>query len=57
MVIADDAPGVHGRSDGIERLNVGGIVGIRLLQHVKRRCNEQFTGFTYTRFEGRPIKV
>jgi membrane-associated phospholipid phosphatase len=57
IAIGRDAAGVHWRSDGIEGLNLGETVAIRLLQDLRRCYNEEFTGFTFRRFDGTTITI
>jgi PAP2 superfamily len=55
--IGRDAAGVHWRSDGIEGMNLGEAVAISLLKDYKETYNENFAGFTFTRFNGTSITI
>ena len=44
--------GVHYRSDGYQSLLLGEAVAISILQDQKRTYNENFQGFTFTKFDG-----
>jgi hypothetical protein len=57
IAIGRDAAGVHWRSDGMEGLNLGEAVAIRLLQDLKGCYNETFTGFSFTGFDGTPTTI
>ena len=57
IAIGRDAAGVHWRSDGIEGLNLGEAVAIHLLQDLRRCYNENFTGFSFTRFDGTTMTI
>jgi membrane-associated phospholipid phosphatase len=55
--IGRDIAGVHWRSDGIEGLNLGEEVAISFLRDYSRTYNENFAGFTFTRFNGNSITI
>jgi membrane-associated phospholipid phosphatase len=55
--IGRDTAGVHWRSDGIEGMNLGEEVAISLLKDYKETYNENFAGFTFTRFNGASITI
>jgi membrane-associated phospholipid phosphatase len=55
--IGRDTAGVHWRSDGIEGMNLGEEVAISLLKDYKETYNENFAGFTFTRFNGSSITI
>jgi hypothetical protein len=55
--IGRDTAGVHWRSDGIEGMNLGEEVAISLLKDYKETYNENFAGFSFTRFNGSPITI
>ena len=52
-----DAAGVHYRSDGIDGLLVGEQQAIALLQDSSVALNEDFSGFTLTKFDGTKIRI
>lgn len=47
-----DMAGVHWRSDGIEGMNLGEKVAIQILKDYRQTYNEDFAGFTFTKFDG-----
>jgi membrane-associated phospholipid phosphatase len=49
--------GVHWRSDGVEGMKVGEAVAISIMQDYRRTFNEDFGGFTLTKFDGTPVTV
>jgi hypothetical protein len=49
--------GVHWRSDGTESLKLGEEVAISLLQDQRKTYNEDFHGFTFTKFDGTVITI
>jgi len=52
-----DFAGVHYRSDGIEGLSLGEEVAIHVLRELMLTYNEQFEGFSFTRFNGERITI
>lgn len=50
-----NAAGVHYRSDGIEGLKLGEAIAIGILQDYRETYNENFGGFTFTKFDGTRI--
>ena len=52
-----DWAGVHYRSDGVDGLLVGEQQAIGLLQDYSRTYNEEFAGFTLTKFNGERIRI
>lgn len=52
-----DHAGVHYRSDGFEGLNLGEKIAIDVLNNESFLFNEQFAGFTLTKFDGTTITV
>lgn len=52
-----DHAGVHYRSDGAEGLNIGEQVAIDLINNSAFLFNENFDGFTLTKFDGTTIRV
>ena len=57
IALARDAAGVHFRSDSIAGLKLGEQVAIALLADYSRTYNERFDGFSFTRFDGRNLRV
>ncbi|MEO0974280.1 MAG: vanadium-dependent haloperoxidase, partial [Pseudomonadota bacterium] len=58
VAIGRDAAGVHYRQDGIQGLVTGEQQAIALLQDQSRTLNEEnFDGFTLTRFDGTRINI
>lgn len=53
---ARDAAGMHWRSDGVGNL-IGQAVGIALLADYSTTYNEDFDGFTLTKFDGQRIRI
>ncbi|MGB8168984.1 MAG: vanadium-dependent haloperoxidase [Chthoniobacteraceae bacterium] len=49
--------GVHWRSDARESLALGEAVGISVLKDQRLLCNEDFAGFTLTKFDGTVVTV
>ena len=49
--------GVHWRSDAVESLKLGEAVAISILQDQKNTYNENFSGFTFTKFDGTQVTV
>jgi hypothetical protein len=49
--------GIHYRSDSLAGMRLGEDVAISILQDLVRTCTEDFDGFTFTRFDGTPVKV
>ncbi|WP_274854158.1 vanadium-dependent haloperoxidase [Bacillus methanolicus] len=52
-----DFAGVHWRSDGIEGIKLGEAVAISILQDYAKTYNENFKGFSLTKFDGTNIKI
>jgi hypothetical protein len=52
-----DFAGVHYRSDGLQGLLLGEAVAISILEDQARTYNEDFAGFTFTKFDGTKITV
>jgi hypothetical protein len=52
-----DLAGVHWRSDSSEGLKLGESVAIKILQDYKNTYNENFSGFTLTKFDGTVIII
>lgn len=55
--IGRDTAGVHWRSDISEGLKLGEKVAISILQDYKATYNENFAGFTFTKFDGKKITI
>jgi hypothetical protein len=49
--------GVHWRSDAIESLRLGEAVAISILRDHRRTFNEDFGGYTFTKFDGTAATV
>ena len=52
-----DFAGVHWRSDGIEGMRLGEEVAVQLLRDYADTYSENFSGFSFTRFDGRTVTV
>lgn len=52
-----DACGVHYRSDGVEGMRLGEEIALSILRDMATIYNEQFPGFTLTRFDGTPVTI
>jgi len=52
-----DFAGVHWRSDGTEGLKLGEAVAIGILQDYRMTFNEEFSGFSLTKFDGTTIII
>jgi hypothetical protein len=52
-----EACGVHYRSDGAEGMRLGEEIAISMLRDIATVYNEQFAGFSFTRFDGTPITI
>ena len=48
---------VHWRSDNLAGLQLGEAVALGMLADERRTSNEQFGGFSFTRFDGSPITI
>lgn len=55
--IGRDTAGVHWRSDISEGLKLGETVAIEILRDYKDTYNEDFAGFTFTKFDGTQITI
>ena len=55
--IGRDTAGVHWRSDGIEGLKLGEAVAINILADFRATFNEDFAGFSLTKFDGTTVIV
>ncbi|KON88034.1 phosphoesterase [Sporosarcina globispora] len=52
-----DTAGLHWRSDGVEGLKLGEAVAIGILRDYKATFNENFNGFSLTKFDGTTIII
>jgi membrane-associated phospholipid phosphatase len=52
-----DTPGVHWRTDAVEGLRLGESVAISMLRDYRSCYNEDFAGFSLTKFDGTTIGV
>ncbi|NWK68921.1 vanadium-dependent haloperoxidase [Bacillus paramycoides] len=52
-----DTAGLHWRSDGVEGLKLGEAVAIGILRDYKATFNENFNGFSLTKFDGTIITI
>ena len=57
VAIGRDTAGVHWRSDGIEGIKLGEEVAISLLRDYKQTFNENFAGFSFSRFDGSMVLI
>jgi hypothetical protein len=57
IALGRDAAGIHWRSDGSEGMKLGEAVAIRILQDYKKTYNENFSGFSLTKFDGSTIII
>ena len=57
VALGRDMAGVHWRSDADQALLLGEKVTISILRDQRHTYNEPFSGFTFTKFNGVPIKV
>ena len=57
IAIGRNHAAVHWRSDYQQSLGLGEAVAISVLRDQRRTCNENFLGFTFTRFDGTKITV
>ncbi len=57
VAIGRDIAGVHWRSDATESLKLGEAVAISVLRDHRGCYNEEFAGFTVTRFDGTTVTV
>ncbi|MCI0485390.1 MAG: vanadium-dependent haloperoxidase [Blastocatellia bacterium] len=55
--IGRDIAGVHWRSDGTESLKLGEAVAIAVLRDEKLCFNEQFAGYSLTKFDGTTVTI
>jgi hypothetical protein len=57
IALGRGAAGVHYRSDSIEGLKLGEAITISVLSDLRRTYNEDFEGFSLTKFDGTTITV
>lgn len=57
IAIGRNIAGVHWRSDATESLKLGEAIAIGVLRDQKRSYNEQFAGFSLTKFDGTTVTV
>ena len=57
VAIGRNIAGVHWRSDATESLKLGEAIAIGILRDQKHSYNEQFGGFSLTKFDGTTITV
>jgi hypothetical protein len=57
VAIGRNIAGVHWRSDATESLKLGELIAINILKDQKSTYNEEFGGFTLTKFDGTTITV
>ncbi|WP_216831531.1 vanadium-dependent haloperoxidase [Alkalihalobacterium elongatum] len=57
IALGRDTAGVHWRSDGIEGIKLGEAVAIEVLRDYRKTYNENFDGFTLTKFDGKKITI
>lgn len=57
IALARDYAGVHYRSDGLQGILLGEQIAIDLLNNVSFLFNENFSGFSLTKFDGTTITV
>lgn len=55
--IGRNGPGMHWRSDGTEGMNLGEAAAIAVLQDLRNVYSENFSGFSFTKFDGTPITI
>ena len=55
--IARNSAGVHWRSDHVQSILLGEAIAISILRDEKATYNEDFGGFTFTKFDGTRITV
>jgi hypothetical protein len=57
IAMGRDFAGIHWRTDASEGLKLGETVAIRILQDYRDTCNEDFIGFSFTKFDGTNIII
>jgi hypothetical protein len=57
IALGRDTAGIHRRSDGMEGLKLGEAVAIGILQDYRNTYNEDFFGFSFTKFDGTTVLI
>lgn len=57
IALGRDTAGVHWRSDGSEGLKLVEAVAIGILEYYRNTYNEDFCGFSFTKFDGTIIII
>jgi hypothetical protein len=57
IALGRDTAGIHWRSDGTEGLKLGEAVAIGILENYRNTYNEDFSGFSFTKFDGTTIII
>lgn len=57
IALGRNIAGVHWRSDGTESMKLGEELAIGIMSDQKDCFNEQFSGFTLTKFDGRTVTI
>lgn len=57
IALGRNTAGVHWRSDGIEGLKMGESVAIQILKDYRKTYNEDFCGYSLTKFDGTTITI
>ncbi|WP_247747120.1 vanadium-dependent haloperoxidase [Alkalihalobacillus sp. BA299] len=57
IALGRDTAGLHWRSDGIEGIKFGEAVALQVLRDYRKTYNENFHGFTLTKFDGTKIHI
>jgi len=57
IALSRDAAGVHWRTNGGEGLKLGEAVAIGILQDYRQTYNEDFGGFSFTKFDGTTVII
>ncbi|KOM95864.1 haloperoxidase [Clostridium botulinum] len=57
IALGRDFAGVHWRSDCLEGMRLGEAVAIGLLQDYRNTYNEEFHGFSFTKFDGTKVII
>ena len=57
IALGRDAAGVHYRSDGVEGIKLGEAIAISILRDTVALYNEEFPGFSFTKYDGTPVTI
>jgi hypothetical protein len=57
IAIGRNFAGIHWRSDASEGIKLGEAVAIRILEDYRDTYNEDFSGFSFTKFDGTTIII